>query len=58
MSAIDVSGKLGEYMLKGWVLTDDPCPNENCRVPLMRSPKGYTPVTMFCANCDGDPQSE
>ena len=54
----DVSSRLGEYMLKGWVLTDEGCPNTNCRVPLMRSPKGQVPVTMFCANCDGDPQSE
>ncbi|EJD01332.1 uncharacterized protein FOMMEDRAFT_89227 [Fomitiporia mediterranea MF3/22] len=58
MSAIDVSSKLGEYMLKGWVLTDETCPNENCPVPLMRSPKGHTPVTMFCANCDGDPKNK
>ncbi|KAL5508148.1 hypothetical protein ACEPAH_5766 [Sanghuangporus vaninii] len=57
MSVTDVSSKLGEYMLKGWVLTDEVCPNANCRVPLMRSPKGHSPVTMFCANCDGDPQS-
>ncbi|KAH8118448.1 hypothetical protein DFH11DRAFT_1502992 [Phellopilus nigrolimitatus] len=56
MSAIDVSSKLGEYMLKGWVLTDEICPNEGCPVPLMRSPKSYTPSCMFCANCDGDPQ--
>ncbi|KAL5527497.1 hypothetical protein ACEPAG_6288 [Sanghuangporus baumii] len=57
MSATNVSSKLGEYMLKGWVLTDEACPNANCRVPLMRSPKGHSPVTMFCANCDGDPQN-
>ncbi|KAL5530318.1 hypothetical protein ACEPAF_6575 [Sanghuangporus sanghuang] len=57
MSVFDVSSKLGEYMLKGWVLTDEACPHTNCRVPLMRSPKGHSPVTMFCANCDGDPQS-
>ncbi|KAL5487943.1 hypothetical protein ACEPAI_6051 [Sanghuangporus weigelae] len=57
MSVTDVSSKLGEYMLKGWVLTDEACPNANCRVPLMRSPKGHSPVTTFCANCDGDPQN-
>ncbi|KZT24444.1 hypothetical protein NEOLEDRAFT_1134806 [Neolentinus lepideus HHB14362 ss-1] len=51
---IDVSSKLGEYMLKGWVLTDRACP-KGCNVPLMRSPNGSTPVVHFCANCDGDP---
>jgi len=54
-----VSSKLGEYMLKGWVLTDKSCPTTGCRVPLMRSPNGHTPVTWFCANCEGksDPHS-
>ncbi|CCM05645.1 uncharacterized protein FIBRA_07875 [Fibroporia radiculosa] len=46
---VDVSGKLGEYMLKGWILTDEIC--TQCRkVPLMRSPKA--PISHFCANCD------
>ncbi|PAV21069.1 sjogrens syndrome scleroderma autoantigen 1 family [Pyrrhoderma noxium] len=58
MTAIDVSSKLGEYMLKGWVLTDDICPNKNCPVPLMRSPKNQVPQTFFCANCDGGPRSQ
>ncbi|KAJ3855671.1 hypothetical protein EV368DRAFT_34176 [Lentinula lateritia] len=50
----DVSNVIGEYMLKGWVLTDSPCPH--CKnIPLMRSPKNQTPVVHFCANCDGDP---
>ncbi|EGO00003.1 hypothetical protein SERLA73DRAFT_180361 [Serpula lacrymans var. lacrymans S7.3] len=54
MSTItDVSGKLGEYMLKGWILTDTSCPTPGCRIPLMRSPNGTTPQTYFCANCDG-----
>ncbi|KAH7922460.1 hypothetical protein BV22DRAFT_1131426 [Leucogyrophana mollusca] len=44
---------LGEYMLKGWVLTDNICPESGCRgCPLMRSPSGTTPVTFFCASCD------
>lgn len=43
-------------MLKGWVLTDRPCPR-GCNVPLMRSPSGTTPVVQFCANCDGGPSS-
>jgi len=38
-------------MLKGWVLTDQSCPTPGCVVPLMRSPKGRTPVTTFCASC-------
>ncbi|KZT74449.1 hypothetical protein DAEQUDRAFT_748370 [Daedalea quercina L-15889] len=51
-TVIDVSGKLGEYMLKGWVLTDKIC--SNCsKVPLMRSPSG--PTVYFCANCDAVP---
>ncbi|KAE9410388.1 hypothetical protein BT96DRAFT_847225 [Gymnopus androsaceus JB14] len=51
----DVSSVLGEYMLKQWVLTEKPC--HRCKtVPLLRSPKGQTPIIHFCANCDGDPQ--
>ncbi|KAI0786391.1 hypothetical protein C8Q75DRAFT_271067 [Abortiporus biennis] len=50
-TVIDVSPKLGQYMLKGWVLTDDICPK--CKkIPLMRSPSG--PVVYFCANCDSE----
>ncbi|KIK65351.1 hypothetical protein GYMLUDRAFT_159376 [Collybiopsis luxurians FD-317 M1] len=56
MSTItDVSSVLSEYMLKGWVLTDELCRNSKCNVPLMRSPKGQNPVVHFCANCDGGP---
>ncbi|KAF9469121.1 hypothetical protein BDZ94DRAFT_1304250 [Collybia nuda] len=51
-SVIDVSDRLGEYMLKGWVLTDKSCPTPGCSVPLMRSPSGRTPIIHFCANCD------
>ncbi|KII94782.1 hypothetical protein PLICRDRAFT_148974 [Plicaturopsis crispa FD-325 SS-3] len=59
MSAInDISGKLGEYMLKGWVLTDTTCPNPGCSIPLMRSPAARSPVVHFCANCDGDPATK
>ncbi|KZT12716.1 uncharacterized protein LAESUDRAFT_719006 [Laetiporus sulphureus 93-53] len=46
---VDVSSKLGEYMLKGWVLTDDICAKCH-KVPLMRS--STAPATHFCANCD------
>ncbi|KAJ6614327.1 hypothetical protein B0H10DRAFT_2045728 [Mycena sp. CBHHK59/15] len=51
----DVSGILGQYMLKGWVLTDRTCSTVGCSVPLMRSPTGKTPVVHFCASCDGSP---
>ncbi|KAJ7744524.1 hypothetical protein DFH07DRAFT_834621 [Mycena maculata] len=53
----DVSEILGQYMLKGWVLTDRRCPTAGCSVPLMRSPTGRTPVVHFCASCDGGPDS-
>ncbi|KAJ6539264.1 hypothetical protein B0H19DRAFT_1178094 [Mycena capillaripes] len=58
MSTSDVSGILGQYMLKGWVLTDRSCPTAGCSVPLMRSPTGKTPVIHFCARCDGSPDSQ
>ncbi|KAG2077506.1 hypothetical protein BDR04DRAFT_1066303 [Suillus decipiens] len=55
---IDVSSKLGEYMIKGWVLTDTTCPSSACcGVPLMRSPNNGSPVTHFCVNCNGPQQS-
>ncbi|KAF8812364.1 hypothetical protein BYT27DRAFT_7159669 [Phlegmacium glaucopus] len=51
-----ISDVLGDYMLKGWVLTDQSCPTPGCAVPLMRSPKGRTPVTVFCASCSMNSQ--
>lgn len=52
--------QLGEYMLKGWTLTDLHC--DQCRAtPLMREPaalarnEGRTPI-QFCALCDGGPE--
>ncbi|KAF9058092.1 hypothetical protein BJ165DRAFT_1521406 [Panaeolus papilionaceus] len=48
---VDISQTLGDYMLKGWVLTDKRCPTAGCTVPLLRSPAGRTPVTSFCAKC-------
>ncbi|KAF7301340.1 hypothetical protein MIND_00699200 [Mycena indigotica] len=56
MSSLDVSSVLGEYMLKGWVLTDRTCPSAGCSVPLMRSPSARSPVVFFCASCDGPPE--
>ncbi|PBL02492.1 hypothetical protein ARMGADRAFT_1005850 [Armillaria gallica] len=51
----EISERLGEYMLKGWVLTDRTCQNTGCNVPLMRSPNGQTPVVHYCASCDEKP---
>ncbi|KAI0723419.1 hypothetical protein C8Q76DRAFT_394762 [Earliella scabrosa] len=53
-TVIDVSSRLGEYMLKGWVLTDRIC-STCAKVPLMRSPSSATTETHFCANCDSAP---
>ncbi|KAL1723332.1 hypothetical protein EV715DRAFT_286203 [Schizophyllum commune] len=50
------TAKMGEYMLKGWVLTDKTCSTVNCPVPLMRSPNGQTPVVHFCTRCHGGPE--
>ncbi|KAF4619944.1 hypothetical protein D9613_005187 [Agrocybe pediades] len=47
----DISNALGDYMLKGWVLTDQACPTPGCTVPLVRSPRGRTPVTNICVKC-------
>lgn len=51
--------QLGEYMLKGWTLTDMAC--DRCHTtPLMRQPlaeaqrEGHAPI-QFCASCDGGP---
>ncbi|KAG2013742.1 hypothetical protein CC2G_010621 [Coprinopsis cinerea AmutBmut pab1-1] len=49
----DVSNILGEYMLKGWVLTDKSC--SVCATPLMRSPRAAATEVWFCAKCDGGP---
>ncbi|EJF62998.1 hypothetical protein DICSQDRAFT_103439 [Dichomitus squalens LYAD-421 SS1] len=55
-TVIDVSGRLGEYMLKGWILTDRIC-TECSKVPLMRSPPSAPTETYFCVNCDPAPSS-
>ncbi|KAF7331981.1 Sjogrens syndrome scleroderma autoantigen 1 family protein [Mycena kentingensis (nom. inval.)] len=55
--ASDVSALLGDYMLRGWILTDRTCPAPHCSVPLMRSPSARTPVLHFCASCDGPPDA-
>ncbi|KAG6918935.1 hypothetical protein DXG01_010590 [Tephrocybe rancida] len=51
-SVADVSSKIGEYMLKGWVLTDQSCKSPGCSVPLMRSPNGRIPIVHLCVDCD------
>ncbi|KAH9922023.1 uncharacterized protein BXZ73DRAFT_51465 [Epithele typhae] len=55
-TVIDVSSSLGEYMLKGWVLTDKIC-SQCSRVPLMRSPATSATQIHFCVNCDAAPES-
>lgn len=52
----DVPSKLGEMMVQGWVLTDNPCPAPDCGgVPLLRSPKGQERVVQHCVSCDRSP---
>ncbi|PFH51442.1 hypothetical protein AMATHDRAFT_3098 [Amanita thiersii Skay4041] len=53
---LDAPQKLGEYMLKGWVLTDLSCASPSCHLPLMRSPPFIQPQVHFCVNCDAKPQ--
>ncbi|KAI0773847.1 hypothetical protein C8Q74DRAFT_1316848 [Fomes fomentarius] len=55
-TVIDVSGRLGEYMLKGWVLTDRIC-SKCAKVPLMRSPSSAAVELHFCINCDPAPST-
>jgi uncharacterized Zn finger protein (UPF0148 family) len=46
----DVSGKLGEKMLQGWVLLADSCPDMNVcgGVPLMKDPSTGSMVCLSC----------
>ncbi|KAJ1652266.1 hypothetical protein IWQ61_007359 [Dispira simplex] len=46
----NITRRMSEYMLKGWVLTDQECPN-GCGVPLMRT-KDHSET--FCAGCVGN----
>ncbi|RDX53102.1 hypothetical protein OH76DRAFT_1454011 [Lentinus brumalis] len=55
-TVIDVSSNLGEYMLKGWVLTDRIC-TKCSKVPLMRSPPSSAVQIHFCVNCDPAPST-
>ncbi|CAO3679052.1 unnamed protein product [Umbelopsis ramanniana] len=36
----EASANIGTYMLQGWVLTDEQCPQPNCPTPLLRSKDG------------------
>ncbi|KAJ3573863.1 hypothetical protein NP233_g2135 [Leucocoprinus birnbaumii] len=51
-TVLDAPSALGTYMLRGWVLTDRPCPTRGCRIPLLRSPVGQDPVVHLCVSCD------
>ncbi|OWZ77610.1 hypothetical protein C365_03946 [Cryptococcus neoformans Bt85] len=56
----NVSAILGEYMLKGWTLTDLHC-SECKTTPLMREPSAIAERDnreriQFCALCDGRPE--
>ncbi|KAJ3318779.1 hypothetical protein HDV06_007030 [Boothiomyces sp. JEL0866] len=44
--------RIGEYLLKGWVLTDVPC--RNCKVPTLRTKNRAT--VDFCTVCDLEPE--
>ncbi|PVF93372.1 hypothetical protein CPB86DRAFT_877217 [Serendipita vermifera] len=50
----NVSKSMSEYLLAGWALTNDPCPN--CSMPRMRSPAYLGEDTkLVCLNCDPPP---
>ncbi|KAJ3189758.1 hypothetical protein HDU85_000042 [Gaertneriomyces sp. JEL0708] len=42
--------RLGTYMLKGWVMTDEPCRNAGCNVPTVRTKDRS--IVRFCVLCD------
>lgn len=43
-----IDKKLGDLMVKGWIMLSESCPLESCRCPLMRSPDGQK----YCVNCE------
>nr|ABV22161.1 conserved hypothetical protein [Perkinsus chesapeaki] len=45
----DTSSAIGEYLLKGWAMMGDSCPE--CCVPLLRSPDR---VRMICVGCHSE----
>ncbi|KAI0028197.1 hypothetical protein K488DRAFT_89977 [Vararia minispora EC-137] len=46
------STQIAQWMAKGWVLTDKPCPKRVCGMPLLHSDDG---TTWFCVECDKNP---
>jgi len=52
----NVSSKLGEYMLKGYVLTDEGCPI--CSIPMLRTPSGQLHQQLFCSQCEYPPNAQ
>ncbi|KZV75402.1 hypothetical protein PENSPDRAFT_681124 [Peniophora sp. CONT] len=46
------STQIAQWMAKGWVLTDQPCPSRGCGIPLLRSTDG---TVRFCVDCDKSP---
>ncbi|KAF4697390.1 hypothetical protein FOZ60_007476 [Perkinsus olseni] len=45
----DTSAAIGEYLLKGWAMLGDSCPQ--CCIPLLRSPDR---VKMVCVGCNSE----
>eukprot|EP00698_Gefionella_okellyi_P023991 TRINITY_DN8350_c0_g1_i1.p1 TRINITY_DN8350_c0_g1~~TRINITY_DN8350_c0_g1_i1.p1 ORF type:complete len:286 (-),score=65.24 TRINITY_DN8350_c0_g1_i1:49-858(-) len=45
----NVSAAMGQYLLKGWTMLSDVCPNPDCNVPLMRE-RGSK--RMLCVSCE------
>jgi len=46
---LDVPKGMSEYLLKGWNLTNENCPN--CSMPMMRSPPHSGDNMLVCVNC-------
>ncbi|KAH8548084.1 hypothetical protein BGW37DRAFT_508162 [Umbelopsis sp. PMI_123] len=40
----EASANIGSYMLQGWILTDEQCPQPNCPTPLLRSKNGQQKI--------------
>lgn len=49
---MDKTNKLGPYLLSGWTMLEDACPN--CLLPLVRNKQ----KEIICANCGKDYQSK
>ncbi|CAG8654644.1 5174_t:CDS:2, partial [Paraglomus occultum] len=51
------SSLIGRYLLTGWILSDEVCPNKGCNVPLLRSKDNSTWLCARCDNNDSKPRS-